>query len=216
MDSQNKPIEAGTKAKASSLVELNTIYEAEKKSKKELADKVMIVKGLTKTEKIAIYKAITGEEPPKIKRGARPKRDRDMKFAQEYFRTEAIDKLNAKDRTGLTELAEKHLGHNFEQTAIEKAFKRGVKALEIQAEEMVAMIKENVIAWDAMITELSKDTESAKHLDLIEKSRLDLIQRLSPSAVSVKELFNFVKLFERTEKIDKRKLKKEFQPTKKN
>lgn len=171
MNNLSKLSDLGAMANASSLAELCEAYDAKMKRKKELAEKVLKSKGLTKEEKHEIYLSLTTEEPATIKKGRPSKINRDMDFALDYLETKYDKKW-----TGINPIAIRHAIKTNDQTTVYKALNRGLKELEVDskadeqaANNMLSKINENSPLYPRLKWLAS---ESRYKLVLIELHRL--------------------------------------------
>jgi len=169
MNGSKKLSDLGAVAKnASSLSEMYLAFEAEKKRKNDLAKKVMAAKGLTKEEKQEIYQILTSDEPPKVKKGRPTTNERDKAFAFDYLQAKYCEKK----WTGIEGIAAKHKIDSNDITAIYKALKRGLDALETSLKNDETIIKEALPEID----ESSERYANFKWFEAATKARLSLIK----------------------------------------
>jgi len=160
--------------KPGSLSELAATIQLQNERKRQLAEKVMKVKGLTKEEKQEIYNLLTNDDPPPVKKGRPSKCMRDMAFAYDYLKA----KYNGK-WVGIESIATKHKIKINDHTTIYKALDRGLKALEDDSKEaqqsannMLAYIKEGSRLYPHLML---MATEAEYKLILLELHKLQKV-----------------------------------------
>lgn len=103
------------------------------KNKNLLAEKVKTGVKLSKEEKEFIYRLLTGFNMQASKRGARPKKLRDMKLALIFLR----NKIDGIKYGQIIETLFKECPEITDETTLEKAYNRGIKALREHAKSII-------------------------------------------------------------------------------